>query len=111
MENFRTFRIISVGVLFFTQLAFAQDFYDLKSEVYSKIRDKNCIATGSLDQCVCPEAKAMKEYIEILYKVGVSKDEIFLKVAKEFPESVITDEQIRTKVEKKLVEESLSKRQ
>ena len=110
MTNFRILKIISAGVLFFTQFAFAQNVYDLRSEVYSKIADKYCIYTGSLATCSCEEAKAMKEYIETLYEIGVPKDEIFLKVAKEFPESVILDERIRTEVENKLAEKSLTKR-
>jgi len=90
---------------FFSHIGLAQTPADLKAEIYPKLRDKRC-TTMTLAQCDCPDAREMKAYIEALIETGISKDEIFYKVAKKFTLNTILDEQIKQIVEKRLVKET-----
>ncbi|MDD5477686.1 MAG: DUF1573 domain-containing protein [Candidatus Omnitrophica bacterium] len=94
---------------FFSHIGLAQSATDLKAEIYPKLRDKRC-PTMTLAQCDCPDAREMKAYIDALIETGISKDEIFYRVAKKFTLNTILDEQIRQVVEKRLVKETGEKR-
>jgi hypothetical protein len=80
-----------------------------KAEIYPKLRDKRC-TTMTLDKCDCPDAREMKAYIEALIETGISKDEIFYRVAKKFTLNTLLDEQIKQAVEERLVKETGEKR-
>ncbi|MDP3041529.1 MAG: DUF1573 domain-containing protein [Candidatus Omnitrophota bacterium] len=111
----RLYRKISVIILsffcltFFSRMGFAQTAADLKAEIYPKLRDKRC-TTMTLDKCDCPDAREMKAYIEALIETGISKEEIFYKVAKKFTLNTILDAQIKQDLEKRLVKETGEKR-
>ena len=92
----------------FSQNIFAQNTDDLKSDIYSKL--KCCACEISFDKCVCPEAKEIKAYVDALIETGLTKDEIFYRVAKKFSLNVILDRQIKGNVEKKLINEAGGKR-
>lgn len=80
-----------------------------KLEIYSKLRDRRC-TTMTLDKCNCPDAREMKAYIEALIEAGVSKEDIFYKVAKKFSLNTILDAQIRADVQNRLIKEVGDKR-
>lgn len=106
MKNFQKLiagAIFCVGLLFLQNLTFAQSVEQVKLEIYSNLKDRRC--NDSLDQCNCSDAKEMKAYIDALLEVGVSKDEVFYKVAKKFSLSSIIDNQLKTKIEKRLIKE------
>ncbi len=94
--------------MFFPQLTFAQNTEGVKSEIYSKL--KCCSCKESFAQCTCPEAKEMKAYIEALLETGITKDEIFYKVAKKFSLNTVVDAQMKAEIEKRLIEEAGKKR-
>jgi len=95
--------------IFSFQFVFAQNTDNLKLEIYSKLRDRRC-TTMSLDKCNCPDAREMKAYIDALLEAGVSKKEIFYKVAKKFSPNTILDKQIKAQVEARLINEAGGKR-
>ncbi len=109
--NHKAYLVIlaSVCLVFFSQITFAQNTLGIKSEIYSKLRDRRCTEM-SLDKCDCPDAKEMKGYIDALLELGVTKDDIFYKVAKKFSPKVILDEQIKAEIEQKLIKETGGKR-
>ncbi len=94
----------SICVMFFSQITFAQNTEEVKSEIYSKLRDRRC--DMPLTNCNCPDAKEMKGYIDALIETGVGREDIFYKVAKKFSLNLILDNQIRQEVEKRLVKEA-----
>ena len=65
---------------FICSAVFAQDVGALRTEIYSKLRDKRC--NMPLSECNCPEAKEMKGYIDALLETGIAKVEIYYKVVK-----------------------------
>jgi len=106
--------------IFSSQLVFAQNTDNLPAkrypatnlstererlEIYSKLRDRRC-TTMTLDKCTCPDAREMKAYIDALLEAGVSKEEVFYKVAKKFSPNTILDKQIRAQVEERLIKEA-----
>jgi len=95
-------------IFLFQNIIFAQDRGDLKSEIYAKL--KCCPCKDSFTQCTCPEAKGMKAYIDALLDSGVSKEDIFYKVAKKFSLNTILDQQIKIEVEKIIIKEAGEKR-
>lgn len=97
-----------VSSMFLPQPGFAQDPAVLKAEIYSKISDRRC-PTMTLDKCNCSEAQAMKAYIEAFLETGVSKEDIFYRVAKKYSTKVIIDKSIRLLVEERLIKESKGK--
>lgn len=112
MKFFHTISSISlffVSLIFISQVVFAQNMDAQKSDIYSKLRDRRCTEM-SLDKCDCPEAKEMKGYIDALLEVGLTKDDIFYKVAKKFSPKVILDQQTREVVEQRLISETGGKR-
>ncbi len=108
---YRTFLIVLffANSIFSSQFVFAQNTDNLKLDIYSKLRDRRC-TTMSLDKCDCPDAREMKAYIDALIETGVSKDEIFYKVAKKFSPNTILDKQIKAQVEARLIKEAGGKR-
>ncbi len=98
-----------VSLIFLSQVVFAQNIDTQKSDIYSKLRDRQCTEM-SLDKCDCPAAKEMKAYIDALLETGVTKEDIFYKVAKRFSPKVILDEQIKAEVEQRLIKETGGKR-
>ena len=90
------------------KIAFAQDTDNFKAEIYSKLRDRRC-STMSLDKCDCPDAREMKAYIEALLETGVSKEDIFYKVARKFSLNTILDEKIKADVEQRFIKEAGTK--
>lgn len=105
-------RKISLFVIllgFISKAIFAQNIGDLKLEFYSKLRDRRC-TTMTLDKCDCPDAREMKAYIEALIEAGVSKEDIFYKVAKKFSLNTILDAQIRADVQNRLIKKVGEKR-
>ena len=111
----RIYHRVFLIILFFaylplsSQFVFAQNTDNLKLDIYSKLRDRRC-TTMSLDKCDCPDAREMKAYIDALIETGVSKDEIFYKVAKKFSLNTILDKQIKAQVEARLIKEAGGKR-
>jgi hypothetical protein len=95
--------IIFCLVIFLFCLSLQAD-ESLKSEIYSKI--KCCACKEPFETCGCLEAKEMKGYLEALLDEGVSKEEIFYKLAKRFSLNVITDEAIKQVIEKRLIQET-----
>ena len=103
--NQKIFGVIFFAALFFySQMAFAQQAPDLKSEIFPKLRDRKC-DTMSLDKCNCPDAKEIKGYIEGLIEAGVKKEDVIYKAAKKFSPSIILDSQLKAEIEKKLATE------
>ena len=98
-----------VCLTLYSQFLFAQDIQTIKSDIYSKLRDRRC-TTMSLDKCDCPDAREMKAYIDALLEMGINKEEIFYKVAKKFSLNTILDKQIKLDVEKRLIKEVGSRR-
>ena len=103
MMKWKTFTLLFIFLLF---VGYA--FGDVKSDIYSKL--KCCPCKVSFDKCVCAEAKEMKSYIDALLESGVSKGEIFYKVAKKFSLNVIVDQQLKRDIEKRLISEAGEKR-
>lgn len=104
------FLLLFVYILFFSPGSiFAQDVNVQKSEIYSKLRDRRC-TTMTLDKCNCPDAREMKAYIDALIETGLSKEDIFYKVAKKFSLKVIVDQEIKSQLEKRLIKEAGKKR-
>lgn len=89
---------------FYSQFLFAQDIQTIKSDIYSKL--KCCPCKETFEKCTCQEAKEIKAYIDALLETGVSKDEIFFKVAKKFSLNVILDEKIKSQVKQRLSKEA-----
>ena len=105
---YKVLKIVAICIMFFTQFAFAQSNYDLEKEIYPKLKGRSCAV--SLAGHDCHDSRIVKAYIEGLKEMGVARDEIFLKVAKKFSLDNILDKQIKSAVEKKLVEEAGNKR-
>ena len=95
-------------MLFILPVVFAQNNDALKSEVYSKL--KCCACQVSFDKCTCSEAKEMKAYIDALLENGVTREDIFYKVAKKFSLNTIMDPQIKQEAERRLIKEAGEKR-
>ena len=96
-------------LLFFLPVVFAQNTdAALKSDIYSKL--KCCSCQVSFDKCTCPEAKEMKAYIDALLENGVTRGDIFYKVAKKFSLNTIMDPQIKQEAERRLIKEAGEKR-
>ncbi|MEK6528647.1 MAG: DUF1573 domain-containing protein [Nitrospirota bacterium] len=100
--------VLILCLLFILPVVFAQNNDGLKSEVYSKL--KCCACREPFDKCTCPEAKEMKAYIDALLESGMSKEEVFYKVAKKFSLKTIQEEQLRQNIEKRLIQEAGQKR-
>lgn len=95
-------------VVFFAHIALAQNLPGMKEEIYSKF--KCCPCNVSFDRCTCQEAKEMKAYIDALLDSGVTKEDIFYKVAKKFSLKVILDERIKSDIKQRLIKEAGQKR-
>ncbi len=95
-------------LLFILPVVFAQNTDALKSDIYSKL--KCCSCQVSFDKCTCPEAKEMKAYIDALLENGVTREDIFYKVAKKFSLNTIMDPQIKQEAERRLIKEAGEKR-
>lgn len=93
-----------ICLVFSSQIIFAQNANDLKAEIYSKL--DCCPCPKSFAECTCPEARKMKVYIDALLESGITRDEIFYKVAKKFSPKVIVDKQIKAQVEWLLAREA-----
>ena len=83
---------------------FAQAPADLKSDIYAKLKCCNC--NMAFGPCGCKEAIEMKAYIDALIDSGVSKDDIFYKVAKKYSLNVILDERVKAEIEKRVLKEA-----
>jgi hypothetical protein len=101
--------IFTLCVAFITQLGFAQNNYDLETEVYPKLSGRQC-AHPLAGQHSCQESITMKAYIEGLKEAGASKEDIFLKVAKKYSLDTILDKDIKARVEKELIKDFGDKR-
>ena len=104
------FKVLSI---FFIAMAcctavFAQDGYDLRADVYSKLKVRDCSAP--LLEAKCQGAQVMKAYIEGLRDAGSSKDDIFLKTVGKFSLDVVADPQLKTHLETRLAQGMDSKR-
>jgi hypothetical protein len=95
--------IFVVILLFIFGVAFAENSETTKTEIYSALRC--CACKEPFNQCVCPEAREMKAYINALLEIGVAKDDIFYKLAKKYSLNVIVDNQVKLKLEKRLADE------
>lgn len=93
--------LLCVYLGFFSQTAIAQD---IKTEIYSKLKNPRC--NMALAECNCPEAKEIKGYIAGLLDAGITKDDIFYKVAKKFSLKVISDNELKLAIENKLIQEA-----
>src|SRR3990167_873936 len=96
-------------LLLFFQIVFAQDIPALKADIYSKIGFITC-KDMTINKCNCPKSREMKAYIEALLETGVSREEIFYKVAKKYSLNAIMDIKIRREVEERLIKEAGDKR-
>lgn len=97
--------LLSLAILMIcAAVSFAQAPADLKPDIYSKL--KCCACKMDFAPCGCKEAIEMKAYIEGLIESGVSRDDIFYRVAKKFSLKVILDEQIKTGVQQRLIKEA-----
>lgn len=105
----RKFLLFAASIIFICKVVFAQDIDTLKSEIYSKLRDRRC-TTMTLDKCNCPDAREMKAYIDALIETGLPQEGIFDKVAKKFSLDVIIDQETKIQVEKRLIKETGEKR-
>jgi hypothetical protein len=101
--------IVTFCITLIIQLGFAQNNYDLETEVYPKLSGRQC-AHPLAGQHSCKESITMKAYIEALKDSGVSKDDIFLKVAKKYSLDTILDKDIKARVEKELIKDFGDKR-
>ncbi len=108
MSLYNKICLLVICLLCVPQIAFAQDKLDLKSEIYSKLRDRRC--NMPLDKCNWPDAREMKSYIDALIETGIGKDDIFYKVAKKFSLNLILDKQVKEIIEKRLLDELGSNR-
>lgn len=97
--------IFFVCALFFVRAVCAQNMDPLKADIYSKISDLHC-PHSNLMKCNCPEARAMKAYIEAFLETGASKEDVFYRVAKKYSLKVINDPVMSDMVEKRLMEET-----
>lgn len=93
---------------FISSAVFAQDIGALKTEIHSKFRDKRC--NMPLSECNCPEAKEMKGYIDALLETGMTKEDIYYKIAKKYSLSLVLDNQLKAELEKRLIQETGSER-
>lgn len=96
--------LFPVYSIFLSQLMFAQDSGTAKTEIYSKLRDRRC-TTMTILECNCPDAREMRAYIDALIEAGISKEDVFYKVAKKFSLNTILDVRIKKDVEKRLIKE------
>lgn len=103
-QKLRFIILFFVCMIFYSQALFAQNNDVLKSEIYSKL--KCCTCQVSFDKCTCAEAKEIKAYVDALLESGISKEEIFYKVAKKFSLNMILDAQTKKEVEKRLIEDA-----
>ncbi|GEM_PF-935191 len=92
-----------------SKIIFAQGITDPKRDIYSKLADLNC-RTMPLDKCFCPAAKEMQAYVDALIETGVSKEDIFYRVAKKFTISAILDKEVKAAVAKRWSQEYGAKR-
>lgn len=99
---YRMYLFIFAFPIVFSQVIYAQNV--IKSDIYSKLNC--CICKVPFDKCVCSEAKEMKAYIDALLESGMPEEEIFYKVAKKYSLNIILDEQIKSKIEERLIKEA-----
>jgi hypothetical protein len=104
----KPFLVLFLCLLFILPAVFAQNTDALKSDIYSKL--KCCACQEPFDKCTCPEAKEMKAYVDALLESGMSKEEVFYKVAKKFSLNTILDAQAKICVERRLISEAGEKR-
>lgn len=93
--------MLLMGIVLILSNAFAQNQDELKSDIYSKF--KCCACQVSFDKCSCREAREMKAYIDALLESEAKEEEIFYKVAKKFSLNSILDDEIKAKIEKRLI--------
>ncbi|MDD5512515.1 MAG: DUF1573 domain-containing protein [Candidatus Omnitrophica bacterium] len=79
-----------------------------RPEIYSGL--KCCTCRESFDKCDCKEAKEIKAYVDALLESGISKEEIFYKVAKKFSLNTILDPRAKADTEKRLIKDAGKKR-
>ena len=97
--------LLVIFTLFSSKIIYAQNINELKSEIYSKLRDHRC-SNMTIDKSNCPEAREMRAYVDALIEVGLGKEDIFYKVAKKFSLKTILDDQIKSDIEKRLIKEA-----
>jgi hypothetical protein len=93
---FIAFVVFAAG---FTGIALA----DVKTDIYSKL--KCCLCKNSFEACSCPKAKEMKAYIEAFLDMGLSEEDILVKVAKKYSLDNINDKVTRDKITDKIIKE------
>lgn len=98
--------VFAIALIFVSGINLA--FADIKTDIYSKL--KCCPCPKEFITCSCPQAGKMKAYIEALLEMGLNEEEILVKVAEEYSLDVIIDEEMRDKIEKKLIERAGDKR-
>lgn len=82
---------------------FAEDANDLRLTIYSKL---GCNLTETLDKCDCAKTREIRAYVDAFLESGVSKEEIFYKVAKRYSLNTILDKQTKEDIEKRLIKET-----
>ncbi len=105
--NRRTLLLILLCLVFFSQMVLAET-ANSESEIYTKL--KCCSCEDPFEKCECPEAREMKSYIDAFIENGLSKEEIFYKVAKKFSLNSIIDKQLKAEIEKRFIKEAGTKR-
>lgn len=100
--------LVSIGLFLVAGGVFAQTSDAVKAEIYSKL--KCCACQESFAQCVCPQAKEMKAYIDALIESNVAQDEIFYKIAKKYTLNTVLDKKIKASLEARLIKEVGQKR-
>ena len=91
------------SLLFISQAVFAQNIDAQKSDIYSKVGENQ---KETLSNSNCARVREMKGYIDALSETGVTKEDIFYRVAKKFSPKVILDEQIKAEVEQRIIKET-----
>jgi len=103
LSKIKTAVILCVISLLFYLPLLAQNIESKKKEIYSKL--KCCPCKVSFESCTCVEAKEIKAYIAGLLETGIDQEEVFYKIAKKFSLNVITDSQIKGRIEQRIIKE------
>ena len=96
--------VIFLSLMFLFSVVSAQTIIDPRPDIYSKLQC--CVCKVTFEKCACKEAIEMKAYIDALLDTGVSKDDVFYKVAKKYTPGVFIDEKTKAGVEARLIIEA-----
>ena len=78
---------------------------DLKAEIYQNVTG-GCAENQPLALEHCYKAQMVKAYIDVLINKGMSKEDIYYKIARRYSVGFILNEEIRGNIKKRVTEES-----